>query len=210
MPEHTDQWLRRWLRRIGAPSPAAPILELGCGDGRDTAYLLGKGYSVIATELTRERLADCARRAPGAILLQHDLQRPLPFADRSLSVVIASLCLHYFEWEQTLAIVADIRRCLAGGGLLLCRLNSSKDVNFGASGYAEIEAGYFQVGARRKRFFDVIAVDALFDTGWKCLSAQEMSIDRYRQPKVVWEVALIKKPAALPALTSVGSSPTIT
>ena len=28
------------------------------------------------------------------------------------------------------------------------------------------------MGARRKRFFDVIALDALFDTGWQCLSAR--------------------------------------
>ena len=81
MSTNADLWLRRWLRRIGAPSSAAPILELGCGDGRDTAYLLSKGYRVIATELTHERLAACARRAPGAVLLQHDLRRPLPFAD---------------------------------------------------------------------------------------------------------------------------------
>ncbi len=47
------------LRRIGAPSSAAPILELGCGDGLQSAYLLGKGYRVIATELTHERLAAC-------------------------------------------------------------------------------------------------------------------------------------------------------
>jgi hypothetical protein len=38
-----------------------------------------------------------------------------------------------------LGIVERIRAVLADGGLLLCRLNSTRDDNYGASGYPRIE-----------------------------------------------------------------------
>ena len=75
MSTNADLWLRRWLRRIGAPSSAAPILELGCGTG-DTFYLLG---GAIASSPRNSRTSGWrrVRRAPGAVL-PGDLRRPLP------------------------------------------------------------------------------------------------------------------------------------
>jgi hypothetical protein len=41
-----------------------------------------------------------------------------------------------------------------------------------------------------KRFFDCAAVDRLFGLGWHPLSVDEQVVERYRQPKVLWEVIL--------------------
>lgn len=188
-----DRWLDRWKDLIAQQSPSPAILELGCGGGRDTRWLAEQGFGgVTATELASEALAECARAVPSARLVRHDLREPLPFADATFDVVIASLCLHYFTWDKTQEIVREIRRCLAKGGLMLCRVNSTKDVNYGATGHPEIDHHYYLVDDKPKRFFDEDDVVRLFADGWERLAMREMTIHRYEKPKTVWEVVLRK------------------
>ena len=51
------------LRRF-APDPAASILELGCGEGRDARPLLAAGRDLTATDLSPEAVAWCRARDP--------------------------------------------------------------------------------------------------------------------------------------------------
>lgn len=185
----TDLWLQRWIKLITARTLNPAILELGCGSGRDTAFLGQHGFTrLTVTDLSAESLAECARVVPAAAVVRHDLREPLPFADDSFDVVIASLCLHYFDWKKTQATVSEIRRCLVDDGVLLCRVNSTRDVNYGAVGHPEIERHFYDVDGRTKRFFSREDVDALFGDGWNRIAMEETEIDRYEKRKVVWEV----------------------
>lgn len=192
-----DDWLAPWLPEIASLSAQRPVLDLGCGACEDAAFLERRGYGVIAADVGAHQLARCAQNAKNASLLCLDLTDPLPFPGDSFCVILASLCLHYFPWPDTLRIVGDIRRCLTDDGLLLCRLNSTRDIHFGALGSPAVdpaeEKDYYRVGNRRKRFFDEQAVTRLFTDGWAFVSLEEKTIARYRRPKVVWEAALRKK-----------------
>lgn len=195
--ERSDPWLEGWLPALReAPGPAR-VLELGCDTGQDTAWLAGRGFAVVATDLSFDALRACARRVPEASCVQHDLRRPLPFADRAFGVVIASLCLHYFDWATTVAAVGEVRRCLAPGGLFLCRVNSSRDVLHGAGQGEALEPGFYRQDAHyaaTKRFFDAAMLDRLFLLGdWVERHRTEVSIHRYSQPKVAWELAFQRK-----------------
>jgi SAM-dependent methyltransferase len=193
-PAGRDLWLERWLPLMSPSRQAPGVLELGCDDGRDTAYLLSKGFPVVATDVSAEALIDCGERLQARFVL-HDLRTPLPFADGEFATVLASLCLHYFGWEQTKEMVKEIRRVLAKGGMLLCRLNSTQDLHFGAVGHEQVEPDFYAVQQRfgdRKRFFDRKSVDALFDKGWKRVALAQTTIDRYQMPKTVWEIVLRK------------------
>lgn len=190
-----DPWLDRWLAVVGAPRPERAILELGCGHGRDTEILSRRGYGVVAADVSARNLGLAARAAPRARYVRLDLGRTLPFADASFDVAMASLCLHYFEWDRTRAVLAEIRRVLSGGGLLAVRVNSTRDVNHGAVGYPEISPQLYDVDSRPKRFFDRRAIDRLFAGGWAMTSVREMTISRWERPKVVWEVFAAKREA---------------
>ena len=191
-----ERWLDTWLPEVLAEAAQRPILELGCGACVDTAYLESRGMCVVAGDLNTRRLAVCMRKLRCASLLGLDLRAPLPFASNGFAVVVASLCLHYFTWSDTRHAVQEIRRCLIDGGLLLCRLNSTQDVYFGAVGHPAInpasEGAYYQVGGRPKRFFDEASVRALFTDGWRFESLEEQTINRYERPKVIWTAALRK------------------
>ncbi|RPI96929.1 MAG: class I SAM-dependent methyltransferase [Chloroflexi bacterium] len=188
-----DPWLEKWLVLIREKSASGHVLELGCGGGRDTVDLLSAGCKVIATDISGENLAECAKSAPGAKHVQMDIGKPLTFADHSLPVIVASLSLHYFSWEVTLQISSELKRCIQAGGLLLARFNSTNDLHHGASSTLEIEPNFYQVGIRTKRFFDENSVRIFLD-GWDIRFLEENVIHRYQKPKYVWEAVAVDLP----------------
>jgi SAM-dependent methyltransferase len=173
---------------VGQRANGLPILELGCGGGRDSEVLVEAGHQVVGIDLSEKAVANARARAPTGTFRRQDIREPWP-VERA-GVVIASLSLHYFPWPETEALVSRIRETLTVNGVLLCRLNSTDDHHYGASGHPEIEANYYRVDGEPKRFFDRAAVERLFSNGWRVLSNEEGVIARYDHPKTVWETTL--------------------
>ncbi|MDH4094487.1 MAG: class I SAM-dependent methyltransferase [Betaproteobacteria bacterium] len=194
MSRDCDPWLQRWLPLLAARGGGAPVLELGCGAGRDTAALAAAGLAVFGLDTSAPALRRARARLPGVRFLRRDLRAPLPVAPGGTGAIVASLCLHYFPWRETAAVAARLRRALRPGGVLLCRLNSIRDFHHGARGHPRIGRRYFRVDGERKRFFDRADVRRLFARGWRVLSLEERVIRRYEKPKVVWEVVLERAP----------------
>ena len=185
-----DPWLTPWLPLLQQFAATRPVLELGCGSGHDTATLLAAGLPVVALDLSVEAVGHARERAPGARFHVQDLRDPWPADATHVGAVVASLSLHYFPWTVTEQLVARIRDTLRPGGLLLCRLNSTDDHHFGASGHPEIEPHYCLVDGQPKRFFDRGDIERLFTPGWRTISRRAMTIHRYDRPKQIWEMAL--------------------
>ena len=191
IPSGSDPWLERWVHILDSAQPAR-VLELGCGGGRDSRFLTDRGLDLVAGDCSGEALAACHVQAPGALLVKIDLRKPLPFADASFPVVLASLCLHFFPWSVTVAAMAEIRRCLSPGGFLLARVNSTRDFHPGGAGHEEVEPHLFLGHGGLKRFFDRADVERLIGPEWTVYGLEEATVDRYASPKVVWEFVLEK------------------
>ena len=185
-----DPWLQRWLPLVRERAAAGVVVELGCGAGDDTATLADAGLKVQAFDLAPAAVEAARLRAPSAVVSCADLREAIPEAQRRLSVIVASLSLHYFPWAETLNIVQRIGAALRPGGVLLCRLNSTQDHHHGASGHPAIEPGLFLVDGQPKRFFDAAAIDALFGAGWRRLALEHRITRKYVKPKALWELVL--------------------
>jgi SAM-dependent methyltransferase len=198
-----DPWLQRWLPLLRERACNRPILELGCGAGADTETLLAAGFNVIAIDRDAEQIENARLAAPTAEFYCQDIRAPFPANAIPPSVVLASLSLHYFSWEETLAIVERIRTALTAGGILLCRVNSTNDHNYGASGYPQIadryiadrsiSNHYYAVDDQPKRFFDADCLNALFADGWQVRAMTEIEIHKYSLPKFIWEIVVERK-----------------
>jgi SAM-dependent methyltransferase len=202
----TDPWLKRWLPLLAARTQGMPVLEIGCGHGDDTAALVGAGLPVIAFDLSAVSVRIAKARVPSALIERRDIRAPFPPAAQELGVVVASLSLHYFPWDETVDIVRRIHAVLRPGGVLLCRLNSTEDRNFGAAEqlqaapqdsskgqpqrHPQIEPNYFLVNGEPKRFFDETSARSLFSQGWNVLSAEHFTTRKYIKPKALWEVVV--------------------
>jgi ubiquinone/menaquinone biosynthesis C-methylase UbiE len=184
-----DAWLERWRHVLDAAGQDSPVLDLGCGDGHDALFLTERGFPVIATDFSEKALEISRRRAPAAKTQNVDLTRGLPFPDASFGIIVASLSLHYFPWQQTTEILANVRRCLQPRGHLLARLNSTRDPHYHAVEKQPSENNFYLVEGMPKRLFDKQDLEALFKEGWEILAAEERTTHRYGGQKLAWEVA---------------------
>ncbi len=190
-PRGEDAWLGRW-QGVLEEHLDSPVLDLGCGAGHDTRFLLGLGHTVVAADLSQKALEITRLRAPGAQTEKVDLTYGLPFPDAHFGVVVASLSLHYFSWRETLRILEDVRRCIEPLGYLLARFNSTQDPRYSAAEKQEIEENFYLVEGIARRLFDEASTNTLFAKGWKILAADERATRRYGGEKIVWEVAAKK------------------
>ena len=129
--DHIDVYLFDQLLR-GRISKGMRVLDAGCGTGRNLVYMLRQGFDLWATD--RDPAAVAAARALAAHLFPRlspdrfgvELVERLPFADQSMDVVISNAVLHFARDDQHFeAMVRDMWRVLAPGGVFFCRLASS-------------------------------------------------------------------------------------
>ena len=195
MNNTTDLWLERWLPLIVEQAGEGELLEIGCGWGWDTAIFVEAGLKVFAIDKS-DLISKTQESVRGASFQQTDVRDFFPTQSKDhYPVIIASLSLHYFEWEETVRLIGDVWDALQPEGLLFFRVNSTKDVENGAQGFPEIDYHFYAVEDRTKRFFDEDDLARLFGDSWERLSQCEMNIDRFNKPKVAWEVVLKKKSA---------------
>lgn len=96
------------------------VLELGCGGGRLTGYLLELSDDVIATDLSPSMVEHCAAAHPRATVEVCDLREVSRFPAGSFDAVIAAFnVLDYLDHDDRLEVLADLRTLLTPDGVLV-------------------------------------------------------------------------------------------
>lgn len=180
-----DDWLEKYIDILRKSS--GEILELGCGLGNDVKFLIDNGISEVASDYTTVVLENLKNKFPTLKTELVDLTKKFPFKDSSFNVIIADLCLHYFDEKTTFAIMNEIKRVLKNNGYLFARVNSIKDVNHGAGQGKKLEENYYFVEGYNKRFFDDKDVDKFFSVIGNVKQSDE-KMRRYKKEKETKEV----------------------
>ena len=103
------------------------LLELGCGDGRDTKLFIDNGFEVSAIDIANksiERLKE--HLGNNANILCQDIKK-LNFANNSFDIIYSHLSLHYFTDEDTTNIFNKIYNILKINGIFFVKCKSNKD-----------------------------------------------------------------------------------
>jgi len=92
------------------------VLDLGCGTGRHTAWLVEAGARVTAVDFSAGMLEQARERvAAGNVrFVTHDLHEPLPFGDTSFDAVVSGLVLEHLRDLD--AFLAEAHRILRPDG----------------------------------------------------------------------------------------------
>lgn len=179
-----------WLDRHFPESPEQlTVVELGCGRGDDTSFLLTTGHRIISCDISGEALGALTARHPGAETRRFDMRKPFPIETAQADIVTASLCLHFFGDREMAGILSEIRRILKPGGQFLCRLNSTRDRITGRAEETELGPGLYMTAEGQKRFYDEPLIRRVF-SGWRIADMREYSTVKFSKTKSLWELVL--------------------
>lgn len=94
------------------------VCDLGCGPGHVARYLKDRGVDVFGVDLSPGMVAEAARLSPDVEFVRGDMRR-LELGDGALAAIAAFYSLIHISREELPAALAELRRVLAPGGLLL-------------------------------------------------------------------------------------------
>lgn len=187
-----DKWLTKFDDFI--KNVNTKIIDLGCGIGNDTLYLRNMGKDVVSCDFSKIALAILKKEIPDAITMNFDMTSEFPIAKESTDLVIANLSLHYFDEKTTFEIIGKIRNILKPKGVLIFRVNSVNDGNYGADSLNEIEHHFYNALNIKKRFFDEDDIKYFFKDWNIVYCEEERFVTKVHEvSKAVWEVVVIKE-----------------
>lgn len=177
-----DLYLAQWDRRSYKIPPllkewkvflpdGARILDLGCGPGQDSRYLLKEGFRPIGLDGTWPFLLRARRRAGLLPLVMADLER-LPFRRDAFDAVWAAASLIHLPKRRLRRLLRALRTLTKPGGRFGATFAHGKGEGFLTSGW--IPGRYFSYW-QRDELAGVLAED-----GWKVLQLKRV-INRERK-----------------------------
>lgn len=189
-----DLWLDEY-KDILEKNKDNDILDLGCGIGADTLYLIERGYNVLSCDFSKEALKNVEDNIPNSKTMYLNMLEKFPIDNDTYSLIIADLSLQYFNSQDTIHIMNEIKRILKTDGILLARVASVNDFNFGAGVGEELEKNFYFEGDYTKRFFDLEDVNRYFGIIGS-VEAEETSMtrdeDEYLKSKILYKVKVMK------------------
>lgn len=170
VPNRTRDLAGQVLRQTGLNLHGRAVVEVGCGTGRNTEWLVrsegaseaagptsaaaGASYaagpaSIVALDFSAEMLARARLRVddPRVRFIQHDIHYPWPLADASADVVIAMLILEHVEHLEPFFAEAT-RTMTPNGELFICELHPTRQYLGGQARFINQKTGeYTRVAA---------------------------------------------------------------
>jgi ubiquinone/menaquinone biosynthesis C-methylase UbiE len=126
------------LRHVPLQLAGARVLEVGCGTGKNSAWLVSQARELIALDFSPGML-DVARRrvrSSTARFVEHDITRPWPVESGSVDVVVGNLVLeHVHELAPVFAEAGRVLR--AGGQLFFCELHPYRQLRGGQAHFVD-------------------------------------------------------------------------
>ena len=140
----TDYWKNKWLSRPKEPAnnfavraykliknkKSKTLLDVGCGDGRDSVYFFDKGLKITAVDFSASGIKKLKSQNPDINCVLADI-RKIKFKANSFDVIYAHLSLHYFDNKTTSKIFDNLYSVLKKNGLLFIKCKSTDDALFG-------------------------------------------------------------------------------
>jgi ubiquinone/menaquinone biosynthesis C-methylase UbiE len=154
----TDSWVGRFehglldefRRMIKRPQPH--VLDIGCGNGKDTAYLKQKGARTVGIDYSLNMLTVAKHRLKEGILCQMDL-RCLAFGPEVFDGVWANGCIYHIPKSDLTEALKEFVRVLKPYGSL------SFNFKAGVGERLEESPRSFQKGARFYAYYTIAEME---------------------------------------------------
>lgn len=165
---------------LSALSPGSSVLELGCGGGQDSEFMIARGFDVVPTDGTPEIAAAAQQRLgrPVQVLLFADIKDTEAFDG-----VWANACLLHVPRGELAGVLARIHAALKPGGVF----------------YASFKAGGGDGRDRFDRYYNYPSADWLREAygprSWQTIEIEEAVGGGYDNKPTDWLHVIARKPA---------------
>ena len=115
------------VRRTAPAMAGLDVVEIGCGTGKNTAWLAERARSVIALDFSGGMLARAREQihSDNVRFILHDVTTMWPVEDEKVDVVIGNLILEHVH--HLAPVFAEAARVLRSGGhLFVCELHPDR------------------------------------------------------------------------------------
>jgi ubiquinone/menaquinone biosynthesis C-methylase UbiE len=109
--------------------PNGKTLDIGCGSGRDTAWLAKNGFEAMGIDASSGMLDQARKRHPELTFQQIALPDLTGIADGSYSNALCSAVLMHLEHGSLNIAAKNILRILCQGGILLLSFRGTREVD---------------------------------------------------------------------------------
>lgn len=168
--------------------PGSPVLDVGCGQGRNARYLLEKGFTVHGCDLSPVAVAKTkvwAWQVRAANFLIADLTR-LPYADGQFAAAICMHVLPYHFRQGIIQGIGEMQRVLRPGGWLYFDLLAGDDAEYGCGKELEKDTFFDPDGVPIHFCSEREVNDLLAGLTVERLARLELGTEQKR--RVAWEI----------------------
>jgi SAM-dependent methyltransferase len=178
-------------------SHARKILELGCGQGRDTLFFASKGIDVTALDFSNIAIEGLLKHAKERNLLNNiyatifdPRNKPIAFNNNEFDAVYSHMFFNmHFKWKQMKFMFQEIRRVLRGNGFNFFSVRNHNDKSFGKGKKIDNNDDVYDLNGFQIRFFTKQHVKTIVKgEGFEILDIRE----EYEEPVTLYLVSTRK------------------
>lgn len=153
------------------------MLELGCGQGRDTLFFASKGIEIEALDYSPFGIEQLQKLALEKNLSNlhasvFDARNSLPFKDNEFDAVYSHMFFTMrFTWDELRAIVNEVKRVLKNNGFHFFSVRNRNDGVYGKG--IKIDENIYEYKTFQVRFFSKEDVEKLAE-GFRILEVREI------------------------------------
>lgn len=155
--DHEGQawWTEGVNEYVSLLKPGFSILDVGCGSGLKSKYLIEKGFKVTGIDFSEEMIKLCNENVPAGKFFVKDIAQPLELNTVSDGVFAQAILLHIPK-KKISGVLANILEPLKTGGYLYVAVKEQPANKPDEEILKENDYGY-----KYERFFSYFTLDEL-------------------------------------------------
>lgn len=171
------------------------ILELGCGQGRDSLFFANFGYNVVATDISENAINFIKKikdeeNIENLELHLHDILHPFNFKNSNFELAYSNLALQFFNLIQLSQIFSNIKKIMKPNSFFLFSTKKSGDKYFEFGN--KISENSFEYNGITRFFFNKSELENILKNYFTIISFEDDSHINPDKTKSVWWKILVK------------------
>jgi SAM-dependent methyltransferase len=168
------------------------LLELGCGQGRDTIFFASNGLDVFAIDSSKVAIENINQKIKGkniALHLSHfEVRQALPFDSSHFDAIYSHMFYNMrFTDEELNYLFKESSRVLKNNGLLCFSVRSDKDVFYNKG--KKIGSNIYEINGFQIRFLTKMQIKSFLSDYFEIKNIEES----YEEPVTLYLVFCNKK-----------------